>query len=608
MCARSRSVQSSCIDDTPRSSKIASARTPFSASWSRTSAASPRWSRAGTPAVRLKRSKYGWTVGSRSIAMNFPLPRRSAASRLACPPAPKVASTTVSPDLRARSSRTSSARTGTWSVELGCKTFGNMLCAPFDLFQLLAPGVAVPDLRAVPDSGHDDLAPEGRVLEQGSWDAHAPLLVRLVLRGAGVVVAMHLPGLLAERVERVEPRAHQALPLLARVGGEASLQAAGDDHSSGEGLAEPRGKRESVLVIDRVLVLAEKHRHPVVRSSPLSPTLNHDSPLRNPVVVPSRADEQSSASCRRAAARRPRGPELVDVALRADAVAGREDLLRPQPLVRELPAARTLDGVAELLRPQVLDQDEGGRHVVRQRLGHAEGVVFVEQVSVGELGGARHRSTLDALRSRGTEPGQRADVRPEGGRLVPVQVARRHHHHPPFLVLPHEEQVDDPDHPLPLQAVQLGQDLTLEAIAVERQAQHLDGPDVFHHVILARMVTIDDVRALAAGLPRSYEVVVRGRVKFRVGRIVYLAFSPDEQVMGFAFPREEREALLQTYPEKFLRPGPADLRYQWVLARLDAIDRDELRELVFDAWRMVVPKRLAAVSDEELLQSVSRDD
>jgi len=122
------------------------------------------------------------------------------------------------------------------------------------------------------------------------------------------------------------------------------------------------------------------------------------------------------------------------------------------------------------------------------------------------------------------------------------------------------------------------------------------------------MVTIDDVRALAAGLPRSYEVVVRGRVKFRVGRIVYLAFSRDEQVMGFAFPREEREALLQTYPEKFLRPGPADLRYQWVLARLDAIDRDELRELVFDAWRMVVPKRLAALSDEELLQGVSRDD
>src|SRR5215208_736053 len=214
--------------------------------------------------------------------MNLPFPRRSAARMAACPPAPKVASTTVSPGLIARSSRTSSARTGTWSVELGCKTFGNMLCAPFDLFQLLAPGVAVPDLGAAPDSGDDDLAPEARVLEQGGRDGHAALLVRLVLGGAGVVVAMHLPGLLAERVERVEPGAHQPLPLLARVGGETSLQAAGNHHSSCEGLAKPGRKGESVLVIDRVLVLAEKHRHPVVRSSPLSPTLNHNSPPRNP--------------------------------------------------------------------------------------------------------------------------------------------------------------------------------------------------------------------------------------------------------------------------------------------------------------------------------------
>ena len=115
------------------------------------------------------------------------------------------------------------------------------------------------------------------------------------------------------------------------------------------------------------------------------------------------------------------------------------------------------------------------------------------------------------------------------------------------------------------------------------------------------MVTIDDVRALVHGLPRSYEVVVRGRVKFRVGRIVYLSFSRDETLMGFAFPREEREAALQTFPEKFLRPRPSDLRYQWLVVRLDAIDEAELRELVLDAWRMVVPKRLAAASDAELL-------
>ncbi len=108
------------------------------------------------------------------------------------------------------------------------------------------------------------------------------------------------------------------------------------------------------------------------------------------------------------------------------------------------------------------------------------------------------------------------------------------------------------------------------------------------------MVTVDDVRSIVADLPRSYEVLVRDRVKFRVGRIVYLAFSRDETLMGFAFPKEEREALVASEPEKFLMPERGDLRYQWCVARLEALDLEELRELVLDAWRMVVPKRVAA--------------
>jgi hypothetical protein len=108
------------------------------------------------------------------------------------------------------------------------------------------------------------------------------------------------------------------------------------------------------------------------------------------------------------------------------------------------------------------------------------------------------------------------------------------------------------------------------------------------------VVTVDDVRALVSDLPRSYEVLVRDRVKFRVGRIVYLAFSRDETLMGFAFPRDEREALVASEPHKFLMPKPSELRYQWVVVRLAAIDPGELREIVLDAWRMVVPKRLAA--------------
>jgi hypothetical protein len=108
------------------------------------------------------------------------------------------------------------------------------------------------------------------------------------------------------------------------------------------------------------------------------------------------------------------------------------------------------------------------------------------------------------------------------------------------------------------------------------------------------VVTIEDVRALASELPRSYEALVRDRVKFRVGRIVYLAFSRDETVMGFAFPKEERDALVASEPGKFLLPRPTDLRYNWVAVQLDALDHAEMRELVLDAWQMVVPKRVAA--------------
>jgi hypothetical protein len=107
------------------------------------------------------------------------------------------------------------------------------------------------------------------------------------------------------------------------------------------------------------------------------------------------------------------------------------------------------------------------------------------------------------------------------------------------------------------------------------------------------MATIDDVRRFAMTLPRSYEALVGGRVKFRVGRIVYLSFSRDGTVMGFAFPKEERDWLIGGTPEKFMQPDRSDLRYNWVLVRMAAIDEMEMRELVIDAWRMVVPKSVA---------------
>jgi hypothetical protein len=107
-------------------------------------------------------------------------------------------------------------------------------------------------------------------------------------------------------------------------------------------------------------------------------------------------------------------------------------------------------------------------------------------------------------------------------------------------------------------------------------------------------ITVDDVRAYALTLPRAHEAFVRGRVKFRVGRIVFLDFSRDETIMGFGFPKDWRQALVETEPEKFLLPGQSDMRYHWVCVRLEAIDEAEMRELVLNAWAMVVPKSISA--------------
>lgn len=107
------------------------------------------------------------------------------------------------------------------------------------------------------------------------------------------------------------------------------------------------------------------------------------------------------------------------------------------------------------------------------------------------------------------------------------------------------------------------------------------------------MVTVADVRALALTLPRTSEHLIRDRVKFRVGSIVYVAFPRDETTMGFGYPKEERETLIASEPELFFLPNASDLRFHWVCCHLARLDHEYMTELVTDAWRMVVPKFLA---------------
>jgi hypothetical protein len=109
-----------------------------------------------------------------------------------------------------------------------------------------------------------------------------------------------------------------------------------------------------------------------------------------------------------------------------------------------------------------------------------------------------------------------------------------------------------------------------------------------------RPVTLDDVRACALALPRTQEHLIREYVKFRVGRIVYVTVSPNETIVGFGFPKEERAALIAAEPGRFLLERRSDARYNWIDARMATLSLAEAREFITDAWRMVVPKRVAA--------------
>src|SRR3954451_18652918 len=144
------------------------------------------------------------------MATSWPVPSRSRASTREWPPAPKVQSTISSPGCTSSSAPTSRASTGTCASGLGLgKTFGNTLRAPFDLGELAAPGLAVPDLEPVTQTGDDDVLAQVGVLQQRRRECDAPLTVELAVQRATEEVALHQASFTREAVETVALRVHE---------------------------------------------------------------------------------------------------------------------------------------------------------------------------------------------------------------------------------------------------------------------------------------------------------------------------------------------------------------------------------------------------------------
>ena len=110
------------------------------------------------------------------------------------------------------------------------------------------------------------------------------------------------------------------------------------------------------------------------------------------------------------------------------------------------------------------------------------------------------------------------------------------------------------------------------------------------------MVSFDDVRELALELPETEEATSYGTPAFKVRRKLFARLREEGDVLVVKVERDERAALIESEPDVYFFT-PHYENYGFVLVRLDAVERDELREILTESWRLAAPKRLVAELD-----------
>jgi hypothetical protein len=106
----------------------------------------------------------------------------------------------------------------------------------------------------------------------------------------------------------------------------------------------------------------------------------------------------------------------------------------------------------------------------------------------------------------------------------------------------------------------------------------------------------EDVRELALRFPGTEESTSYGTPAIRARKALLARLRDDDGTLVLRVDFEERLALVHEQPRIFFVTPHYD-DYPFVLVRLAAVDRDELAELLEEAWRAVAPKRVVAAYD-----------
>ncbi len=111
-------------------------------------------------------------------------------------------------------------------------------------------------------------------------------------------------------------------------------------------------------------------------------------------------------------------------------------------------------------------------------------------------------------------------------------------------------------------------------------------------------VTFDTVRAIARELPGAVESTSYGTPAFKVGKNLFVRQHQDGESLVIKIDRDQRLMRMKADPETFYITDHY-LNYPYMLVRLAKVDREDLRELLEDAWELSAPKSLRGERGKE---------
>jgi hypothetical protein len=107
----------------------------------------------------------------------------------------------------------------------------------------------------------------------------------------------------------------------------------------------------------------------------------------------------------------------------------------------------------------------------------------------------------------------------------------------------------------------------------------------------SKLVTFEDARQLALGLPGVEETTSYGTPAFKVKGKLILRFHQDGESLVVPMDIDAREALMAEQPETFYITDHY-LNYPYILVRLATVRHDQLPDLLRQAWRRLAPKSI----------------